>query len=60
MKTGIGKNNSGYVVIKAFQVPSDFADIEKHEKYLTKVRNMIDPKEQTHLAPFTVIYIFLS
>ena len=56
MKTGIGKSESGYVVIKAFQVSSDAINIKEHEEYLMKVRDKIDPVKQNHLAPFTVIH----
>ena len=54
MKTGLGKNANGYVVIKAFQVPAEVVNIKEHQKYLEFVRSKLDPLKQPNLAPFTV------
>ena len=58
MKTGLGKSNHGYAVIKAFQVPSDSIHIKEHEKYLEYVKSKLDPEEQPNLAPFSVSLLF--
>lgn len=55
MKTGLGKNANGYVVIKVFQVPAEGVNIKEHQKYLDFVRSKLNPLKQPNLAPFTVM-----
>ncbi|CBK25338.2 uncharacterized protein [Blastocystis hominis] len=53
MKTGLARNPKGYMVIKAFQVPSDVKTLRQHEKYMDYVNSKLNPIEQPNLAPFT-------
>lgn len=57
MKTGLARNPKGYMVIKAFQVPSEVKTLRLHEKYMDFVNSKLNPVEQPNLAPFTVFCV---
>ena len=56
MKTGLSKVDSGFVVVKAFKLPSQDIHLEEHQKYLKFVKSKINTENTPNLVCFEVYF----